>query len=148
MAANKGDSVMIPIPMVDRGRGDPRNLIGIVLDRSENDMYKLGVTKGVLKGRFSRNQFDVCQEQFLGEDSVELTNALSIREVVIRYSLGGGQGFIKWTSAVMCCDVFSRKTGCRLVAVMSSAGKLATCSSVRHAIIETCPARDEHAVAV
>ena len=95
MAADKSDSVMIPIPLVDRGRGDPRNIIAIVLNRNENDMYKLGVRKGVLKGRYSRNQFDVCQEHFLSEESVDFTKTLSLREAVISESLGGGQGFIK-----------------------------------------------------
>ena len=33
-----GDNVTIPIPSVDRGRTDPRNLIGIVTDISDNDM--------------------------------------------------------------------------------------------------------------
>ena len=36
-----GDNVTIPIPSVDRGRTDPRNLIGIVTDISDNDMYTI-----------------------------------------------------------------------------------------------------------
>ena len=30
-------AVGLPIPMVDRGRGDPRN-IGVIVDRSDSDM--------------------------------------------------------------------------------------------------------------
>src|SRR6218665_2678062 len=36
---NPGDNVTVPIPMVDRGRGDPRNLMGVIIDRYDNDMY-------------------------------------------------------------------------------------------------------------
>ena len=55
-----GDNVTIPIPSVDRGRTDPRNLIGIVTDISDNDMYTIAVKSGILNSNYSRNQFDVC----------------------------------------------------------------------------------------
>ncbi|XP_068237119.1 uncharacterized protein [Palaemon carinicauda] len=45
-----GDNVTIPIPLVDRGKGDPRNVIGVILDRNENDMYRISVRDGILKG--------------------------------------------------------------------------------------------------
>ena len=35
VAGNPGDNVIIPIPLVDRGRGDPRNIMGVILDRME-----------------------------------------------------------------------------------------------------------------
>ncbi|XP_068213388.1 KRAB-A domain-containing protein 2-like [Palaemon carinicauda] len=38
-----GDNVTIPIPLVDGGKGDQRNVIGVILDRNENDMYRIGV---------------------------------------------------------------------------------------------------------
>ena len=38
-----GDNVIIPTPLVDRGRGDPRNIMGVILDRNENDMYRIAV---------------------------------------------------------------------------------------------------------
>ena len=33
-----GDNVTVPVPNVDRGRADPRNLIGVVLVISDTDM--------------------------------------------------------------------------------------------------------------
>ena len=51
-----GDNVNIPIPSVDRGRTDPRNLIGIVTDISNNDMYTIAVKSGILNSKYSRNQ--------------------------------------------------------------------------------------------
>ena len=29
----KSDNVAIPVPLVDRGKGDPRNILGVVVDR-------------------------------------------------------------------------------------------------------------------
>ena len=55
-----GDNVIIPIPLVDRGRGDPRNILGIILDRDENDLYTISVKSGILTSKYSRNQFDIC----------------------------------------------------------------------------------------
>ena len=34
-----GDNVIIPIPLVDRGKSDPINVIGVIVDFNENDMY-------------------------------------------------------------------------------------------------------------
>ena len=49
-AGMPGDNVAIPIPLVDRGRGDPRNILGVIVDRDQNDMYKVSVKSGILKG--------------------------------------------------------------------------------------------------
>ena len=46
--------------MVDRGRGDPKTILGVILDRDENDMYRIAVKAGILTTKFSRNQFDLC----------------------------------------------------------------------------------------
>ena len=32
--AEVGDNVAVPIPIVDKGSGDPRNIFGVVLDRN------------------------------------------------------------------------------------------------------------------
>ena len=44
-----GDNVAVPIPMVDRGTGDPRNILGVILDRSENDLYRIAVKPNIPK---------------------------------------------------------------------------------------------------
>ena len=92
---NKGDNVTIPIPSVDRGRGDPRNILAVVMDRSERDNYTLVTKYGILKGAYSRNQFDLCPQRLLSMDDVDSTNHVSLREAVILGSQCGGQGFIK-----------------------------------------------------
>ena len=48
-----GDNVTVPIPHVDRGRADPRNLIGVVIECSDNELYTIAVKGGVLNGKYS-----------------------------------------------------------------------------------------------
>ena len=31
----------VPIPAVDRGRGDPRNLLGVIVDVDDNEQYTI-----------------------------------------------------------------------------------------------------------
>ena len=69
-AGMPGNNVAIPIPLVDRGRGDPCNILGVIVDRDQNDMYKISVKSGILKVRFSRNQFDLCPQKLLKESDV------------------------------------------------------------------------------
>ena len=35
-AGKQGDNVCVPVPLVDRGRGDPRNILGVIIDRQED----------------------------------------------------------------------------------------------------------------
>ena len=87
-----GCNVTIPIPLVDRGRGDPRNLLGVITDKNENDMYKIAVKAGVLKSRFSRNQFEVCSYALLSDSDVNSNAEVSLRQAVTYESKNGGQG--------------------------------------------------------
>ena len=57
VAGNPGDNVIIPIPSVDCAKGDPRNIMGMIVDRNQNDLYSIAVHAGLLKGQYSRNQF-------------------------------------------------------------------------------------------
>ena len=93
--AQENDTVVIPVPLVGRGRGDARNIMGFVLNRDQNEMYKIGVKAGVLHGWYFRNQFSVCQERFLSEEDIDTEKTVSLLEAVAFESLGGGQGFIK-----------------------------------------------------
>ncbi|GFN84633.1 hypothetical protein PoB_001113900 [Plakobranchus ocellatus] len=47
----QGDNVAVPVPIVDRGRGDPRNILSIITDRrKDTDQYRKGVKAGILSG--------------------------------------------------------------------------------------------------
>lgn len=94
-AGEIGDNVALPIPLVDRGRGDPRNILGVIVSRSINDQYKVATKSGVLKGSYSRNQFDICPERLLRKGDINSDTEISLREAVIKESVNGGQGFVK-----------------------------------------------------
>ncbi|GFS19496.1 KRAB-A domain-containing protein 2 [Elysia marginata] len=94
-AGQKGDNVAIPIPLVDRGRGDPRNILAVILDRSENDNYTLATKHGILKGAYSRSEFELCPEKLPLMSDVNCTTFVSLREAVVFGSRCGGQGYIK-----------------------------------------------------
>jgi hypothetical protein len=50
-----GQNVLIPIPNVDRGKGDPRNVMAVEAERVHNG-YKLGTSGGMLLGSYTRSQ--------------------------------------------------------------------------------------------
>lgn len=59
-AGEPGDNVAVLIPLVDRGRGDPRNILGVIINRDlETNLYRIAVRAGILATGYSRNQF-VC----------------------------------------------------------------------------------------
>jgi hypothetical protein len=92
-----GKNILIPIPMVDRRKGDPRNLLAVVLSREEHG-YKLGTKSGVLRGLYTRNQFELSDNNFLAKDTVQLETEISLRQAVTQCSdasICDGQGFTK-----------------------------------------------------
>ena len=49
--ASVGDTVTIPVQLVDRGRGDPRNLLAVVsYHDTQKDQYELTSEAGHFKG--------------------------------------------------------------------------------------------------
>ena len=90
--AEIGDNVAVPIPMVDRGRGDPRNILGVVVDRNENDMYTIAVKAGILSTKYSRNQFDLCPQRLLNDSDINTDKTITLRQA-LKSTATGGQGF-------------------------------------------------------
>jgi hypothetical protein len=43
-----GSNVIIPIPDVDRAKADLRNIVGVLLDKNEDGLYKIGTKDGVV----------------------------------------------------------------------------------------------------
>ena len=89
-----GDSFTVPIPLVNRGGADPRNIMGVIVDRDSNNMYRIAVRAGLLKGKYSRNQFDLCSQKFLAESGVSQDQEFTLRNSVQMESKCGGQGFL------------------------------------------------------
>ncbi|XP_041365670.1 uncharacterized protein LOC121380767 [Gigantopelta aegis] len=96
---NPGDNVTIPIPFVDRGKGDPRNIMGVIVDRDENDLYRVPVRAGILKGRYCRNQFDLCTHQLNSIEDMSRDGEVGLRQAVQSESRCGGQGYAKCNCA-------------------------------------------------
>lgn len=49
-----GDNVAVLIPMVDRGRGEPRKY---TVNRNNSDQYPIAKKTVILNGTYSRNHF-------------------------------------------------------------------------------------------
>lgn len=118
VAGNPGDNVTIPIPLVDRGRGDSRNIMGVIVDRDNNDLYVISVRAGILKGKYSRNQFDLCTQKLLTHSDVSQDQEVGLRSAVQYESRCGGQGFVRCncSGASRCttnrCKCFKLKVKC------------------------------------
>ena len=95
VAGNPEDNVTVPIPLVDRGRGDSRNIMGVIVDRDNNDMYRIAVKAGILKAKYSRNKFDLCVQKLLTFDEISRDQEISLRTAVQMEPRCGGQGFMK-----------------------------------------------------
>ena len=91
--------VTVPIPSVERGSADPRNIIGVVTECSDNDLHTIAVKGGILEQKYSRNQFDVCTTILYSSDDVCTDKNISLRQAVQLESRYGGQGFTRCNCA-------------------------------------------------
>ena len=52
--ASVGTTVRVPIPDIDRGRGELRNILAVVMMVTQDGFYQLGTTEGILKQLYAR----------------------------------------------------------------------------------------------
>lgn len=105
----------MPIPEVDRGKTDARNLLYVVVAKNEEkQLYQLGTKTGKLKQYYTRNEFDVCKQKFLSIEEVP-NEEKSLREIVSQVSLTGGQGYKRCTCKGTC---ETKKCKCRFSKVL------------------------------
>jgi hypothetical protein len=88
----KGDNVVIPIPTVDRGPTDPRNIKGFVTQVNDHGGYKVSTKVGLIKGYLGRNQIEFCESETVNALDVP-ESELSLRAVASKLSMSGGQRF-------------------------------------------------------
>jgi hypothetical protein len=86
-----GDSVNVFVSQFDRGRGDPVNLIGVVLE-IKHYKYRVGTRGGIINQWLQRNCFEVTSYKGISPKDVPLSEC-SIRTLVHNISVGNGQGF-------------------------------------------------------
>ena len=68
------------------------------MDRDENDLYRVAVRAGILKGRYSRNQFDLCT-QLHSIEHMPRHGDVGLCQAVQSESRCGGQGYTKCNCA-------------------------------------------------
>jgi hypothetical protein len=89
-----GTNVLIPIPNVDRGKGDPRSVLVVVINKDELG-YKLGTKSGTLRGLYTGNQFELSDRKYLHIGSINNEHELSFRQAARSVLLCDGQGFAR-----------------------------------------------------
>ena len=52
---------LVNIPMADRDRGDPRNILQVIVDQDEHDMYRIAVKAGILSTMYSHYFFIIYE---------------------------------------------------------------------------------------
>ena len=109
--ASVGKTVRIPVPDVDRGKGDARNILGVILEVTAEGFYSIGTRNGKLKQLYSRSQFSICDENLLTVDEVPSTE-FSLRQVATMQSNGTGQGMEKCFCKTKC---ITNKCSCKKI---------------------------------
>ncbi|GFY08679.1 uncharacterized protein TNCV_811121 [Trichonephila clavipes] len=92
--ASLGTTVRVPIPDVDKGRGDSRNILAAIMSVAEDGFCRLGTSEGILKQLYARSQFILCPQNLLRIENIP-DHELSLRSVAIAQSSRRGQGFVK-----------------------------------------------------
>uniref|UniRef100_A0A0A9W4T5 Ribosomal RNA small subunit methyltransferase H n=1 Tax=Lygus hesperus TaxID=30085 RepID=A0A0A9W4T5_LYGHE len=86
-AVPAGTTVRLPIPDLDKGRGDLRNVLAVIMSVTEDGFYRLGTADGILKQLlYARSQSTVCPKKLMySEDVPQKTTTL--RTTAIAQSL-------------------------------------------------------------
>ncbi|XP_031334323.1 uncharacterized protein LOC116164310 [Photinus pyralis] len=99
-----GMSVRVPIPDVDRSRSDHRNILGVIMS-VEDEFYRIGTVHGVLKQLYSRNEFEICKQQFLKLENVKTDTEITLRSAAGKFSVSGStQGYVRCHCKKSCAN--------------------------------------------
>jgi hypothetical protein len=60
-----GQTVKIKTPEIDTSKVDASTLLAVVLQVVDGNFYRLGIKAGTLSQLFTRNQFTLCEKNFL-----------------------------------------------------------------------------------
>ncbi|CAF1072263.1 unnamed protein product [Didymodactylos carnosus] len=84
-----GDNVRVPVPLMDRSRADPPNVLGLIITEI-NGMYKIGCRGGTIKRLYAHNQFKKYDSKILKIVDIDLEGR-SLRNIVENECVLGGQ---------------------------------------------------------
>jgi hypothetical protein len=90
--AEVGDNVTVPVPLVNRGRCDPGNILGVLFNRDEHDFYSIAVKAGILSIKYTRNQF-ICVPSDLKDSDMNRECTISLRQAIKSTSTCGQRFF-------------------------------------------------------
>ncbi|XP_050316070.1 uncharacterized protein LOC126750480 [Anthonomus grandis grandis] len=88
---NVGDNVLINVPEVDRGRLAPRNVLSVIMEKTDQGLYVLGTKNGKLTRLYSRNEFQLSPSLFLSLSEVAVDSSVNVRQEAM-LSSGSKQG--------------------------------------------------------
>lgn len=91
---NVGDNVLINIPEVDRGRLAPRNVLAVIMEKTDQGLFILGTKNGKLQRLYSRNEFQLSPSVFLSLSEIAADSSVSVRQEAMMSS-GSRQGFTR-----------------------------------------------------
>ena len=109
-----GDNVYVPIPSVDRGHGDHRNLLCCIIAEVGKN-FKLGNVYGTLETMYCRSQFTPTSFQRMTEANGIKDVNITVRGAARAQSIGDGQGFIRCACKTGCK---TKSCKCRKTAVL------------------------------
>ena len=75
-------NVALPVPTVDRDRGDSHNILGVIIDKNENDLYTIATRHGILSNKYTRADFTFCPQQLLKDSDINRDKLVSLREAL------------------------------------------------------------------
>ncbi|GFW59757.1 uncharacterized protein TNCV_4718491 [Trichonephila clavipes] len=85
-----GTTVRVPVPDVDKGRGDSRNILAAsIMSVTEDGFYRLETSDGILKQLYARSRFTLCPQNLLRIQNISDCE-ISHRSVAIAQSSGRG----------------------------------------------------------
>jgi len=88
-------NVTVPIPDVNQAKGSLRNVIAVVLNKNEDNLYQLGTKEGVLNKMYARSEFDICKQAFVQINQVCRISEISLRTAATFIAGGSTQGFVR-----------------------------------------------------
>ncbi|KAJ8885481.1 hypothetical protein PR048_011679 [Dryococelus australis] len=63
--ASTSDNILVSIPDVDRGRLTPRNVLAVIMEEVEPNLFSIGTKHGKLEKLYSRNEFQLTPNKSL-----------------------------------------------------------------------------------
>jgi len=54
-----------------QGQGESHNILGLIIDKNENDLYTIATRHGILSNEYIRADFTLCPQQLLNDSDIK-----------------------------------------------------------------------------